>query len=172
MLSTSGTIKSASFSSATDSTFAPAFISSVTGSAFSTSGTTELEIRQEFGETGIKHLQELIDHGILLVKDERIFGQSSKVTFNQKIMKQAVLHSIEQCYDPQYFGKGENWLSLQTESVNKEKALPEIRNILQNAYKEIKEVLYSEEFKGEDKIFVSMVLDKIISTDKSEGILQ
>ena len=140
--------------------------------AFTDIGTTELEIRQEFGSLGVKRLQELIDHGIVNIIDQRIYGQSSKITFNQKIMKQAVLYSIEQCYEPEHFGKGENWLSLQTESINKEKAMPEIRNILQNAYKDIKEVLYSEEFKGDDKVFISMVADKILSSEKNQGILQ
>jgi hypothetical protein len=140
--------------------------------AFTNSGTTEFEVRQEFGTLGIKRLQELLDHGIVIYKDERIFGQSTKVTFNQKIMKQAVLHSIEQCYNPELFGKGENWLSLQTESINKEKAMPEIRAILQNAYKDIKEILYSEEFQGDEKIFVSMVADKILSTDQQKGTYQ
>jgi hypothetical protein len=140
--------------------------------SFTNSGTTELEIRQEFGVLGIKRLQELIDHGILVQKNERIFGQSSKVTFNQKIMKQAVIHSIEQSYEPELFGKGENWLSLQTESINKAKAMPEIRNILQNAYKDIKEILYSDDYQGDDKVFVSMVADKILSSDPNQGILQ
>jgi hypothetical protein len=140
--------------------------------AFTKTGTNEFEIRQEFGSLGVKRLQELIDHGILNIKDDRIYGQSSKITFNQKIMKQAVLHSIEQCYEPEHFGKGDNWLSLQTESIDKEKAMPEIRNILQAAYKDIKEILYSEEYQGDDKVFVSMVVDKILSSDKNQGMLQ
>ena len=140
--------------------------------AFTEAGTSEFEIRQEYGATGIRRLQELLDKNIVTLKNERIYGLSAKVTFNQEVMKQTVLHSIEQCYEAKLFGTGENWLSLQTESVNKAKAIPEIRKIIQNSYKEIKEILYHEDYKGNDKIFVSMVMDQILNSDHSQEVYQ
>lgn len=140
--------------------------------AFSEAGTTEFEIRQEYGAQGVSRLQELLYRGIVVLKDERIYGQLSKITFNQNIMKESVLHCIEQCYEPKLFGTGDNWLSLQTESVNREKAVPEIRKIIQNAYKEIKEVLYHEDFQGNDKVFISMVMDQILNSDNNPGVYQ
>lgn len=141
--------------------------------AFSQSGTSREEIRDEYGKAGIKRLEELLDQNILKEVSGVITGDVSRVTFNQKVMKEAVLHCIEESYDPSQFGKGTNWLSLQTESVNKEKAIPTIRNILQSAYTEIKEILYSDEYQGEDKIFVSMTTDTITSKDNDkQGVLQ
>lgn len=141
--------------------------------AFSESGTSREEIRDEYGKAGIKRLEELLDQNILKETSGVITGDVSRVTFNQKVMKEAVLHCIEECYDPSQFGKGTNWLSLQTESVNKVKAIPAIRNILQSAYKEIKEILYSDEYQGDDKIFISMTTDTITSKDNDkQGVLQ
>ncbi len=141
--------------------------------AFSKSGTSREEIRDEYGKAGINRLEELIDQKILSETSGVIRGDVSRVTFNQKVMKEAVLHCIEESYDPSQFGKGTNWLSLQTESVNKQKAIPEIRRILQSAYSEIKEILYSDEFQGEDKIFISMIADKITSNShEGQEVLQ
>ena len=141
--------------------------------AFSKSGTSREEIRDEYGKSGINRLEELIEQNIVKETSGIIRGDVSRVTFNQKVMKEAVLHCIEESYDPTQFGKGTNWLSLQTESVNKEKAVPEIRRILQNAYTEIKNILYSDDYQGEDKIFVSMTADTITSKDNDrQEVLQ
>lgn len=140
--------------------------------AFSESGTTRTEIFNEYGNSGLKRLDELLLQKILKQENEKIIGDASKITFNQKVMKTAVVHCIEESYDPDQFGKGTNWLSLQTESVDKMKAIPEIRKIMQKAYSDIKEILYSDEFSGDDKIFISMIADKITSESNEKGVIQ
>jgi len=131
--------------------------------AMTRSGTTRAEIQGEYGNSGLRKLEELLKDNILKESRGIIKADDEKVTFDQEALKSAVLSSIEQHYDSEKYGTGENWLSFQTESVNKEKALKLIRAKLQKVYKEIKEeILYSPEYFGNDKVFIAMVADSLL----------
>ena len=82
--------------------------------------------------------------------------------FDQHILKDAIIDCITNSYDANKFGTGENLGTFQTESVDLEKATPVIRSILLEAYKQIKETLYSPEYIGNDKVFIAMVMDSLI----------
>lgn len=139
------------------------------------SGTTRNEIKNEYGTHGLKILDELLTNKVLNDVQGIIKADDEKITFDQQILKDCTLDCINHNYDAQKFGTGQNWLSIQTESVNKEKAMALIITKLQRTYKEIKEeILYSPEYFGNDKIFISMVADSLLkeSLNSSKEIEQ
>ena len=135
--------------------------------ALTQSGATREEISKKYGDHGQSKLEELLSVGILFESKGIIRGNEEKITLDQKTLKEMLVNCIQEHYNPEGFGKGETWLSLQTESVNKEKALRLIRQKLQKVYKEIKEeILYSPEYAGNDKVFVGMVADNLCEKTK------
>ncbi|MBF0314655.1 MAG: sensor histidine kinase [Oligoflexia bacterium] len=133
--------------------------------AYNEKGCTRQEILQKYGEFGLERLEELIFRGIIEEKEGRCFGQHTRVSMNYQDAKKMFLHGVEFCYDPTLVGQRINWLTFQTESVDKAKAMPEIRRILGQAYQEIHKILYSKDFFGDDKIFVGMVSDEFRGLD-------
>ncbi len=104
-----------------------------------------------------------------------IKANEEKITFTQDILKDTLIKCIEENYSCEKFGLGESWLSFQTESVDKAKAMKLIREKLQKTYKEIKEeILYSPEYYGNDKVFIAMAADSLLKDikDDSTGVLQ
>lgn len=139
------------------------------------SGTTRNEIRSEYGIQGINKLDKLLTLNILTEVRGIIKANEEKISFDQQILKECTLDCINENYDAEKFGSNQNWLSFQTESVNKEKAMTLIIKKLQKTYKEIKEeILYSPEYFGNDKIFISMVADSLLkeSPNSSKEIEQ
>lgn len=131
--------------------------------ALTKSGTTRDEVKEEYGNAGIKKLDELISLTVLKEVRGIITADEEKVSFDQEILRDTLVSCIAEKYNPELFGQGVNWLSLQTESVNKAKAMPVIRSIIQEAYTKIKEtVLYSPDYYGNDKVFIGMVADSLL----------
>jgi len=139
--------------------------------ALSRSGTTRDEVQGEYGNAGIKKLEEMLNSAILSESRGIVKANEEKVTFDQDILRDSLLSCIAEKYDVEKFGQDENWLSFQTESVNKNKAMALIRSKLQKTYKEIKEeILYSPDYFGNDKVFIGMVADSLLKepSDSSE----
>lgn len=63
-----------------------------------------------------------------------------------------------------------NWLSLQYESVNKEKALPVASEIIHDANNKLRTLFTDPKFKGKDVVWAELVLDTLPTTVvKNEG---
>jgi transcriptional regulator with XRE-family HTH domain len=115
-------------------------------------------IKTEFGNNGLKKVDILLAANVL--KEEHgMLVTHEKFTMKQFDLKKCLLLLIDECYDESKIGTGENWLSLQTEAVDKEKTMPFIRAELQKTFVKIKEKIYSREFRGKDTIFIGMVTD-------------
>ena len=141
--------------------------------ALTRSGTTRDEIADQYGKNGIQILSELLKAQILNEVRGIIKANEDKVSFDQEILQDSLINCIKDNYNADTFGQNKNWLSFQTESVNKEKAMSAINEKLKKAYQEIKEeILYSPEYYGNDKVFVGMVADSLLkeSPDDSEVI--
>ncbi len=131
--------------------------------ALTKSGTTRDEIQLEYGNSGLKLLNELIEKKLLNETRGIIRGFEETVSFNQEILKQTLISCVTEKYNAEEFGQGVNWLSFQSESINKNKAMELIRSKLQKAYKEIdEEILNSPEYAGNDKVFIGMVADSLL----------
>jgi len=139
--------------------------------ALTRSGTTRDEVQGEYGNAGIKKLEEMLEVTILSESRGIIKANDDKVTFDQEILRDSLLSCVAQSYDVEKFGQDENWLSFQSESVDKTKAMALIRSKLQKTYREIKEeILYSSDYYGNDKVFIGMVADSLLKepSDSSE----
>ena len=52
-----------------------------------------------------------------------IRADEGKVTFDQDILRDSLLNCVAKKYDVDKFGQDENWLSFQSESIDKSKAM-------------------------------------------------
>ena len=132
--------------------------------AYTKNGTSYKEIKDRYGKEGEDRLMELLEKRMVKVEKERIIGVERKATYSQKQLHKT-LQILMENYDPLLFGQEKNWLSLQTESVDRKKATGAIRNVLQKAYEDVKEILYSEAYRGEDVFFIGMVFDQLNKTE-------
>ena len=126
-------------------------------------GTTYKEVKEECGKLGLNKLNELLRKGICKESEGAIHTTEKgvKVTFDQYTLSEVLVNCTKDHYLPENFGLGMNWLSFQTESVDKEKVLKLIRSKIQNFYGEIEQIIRSPEYHGNEKIFIGMVLDSI-----------
>ena len=134
----------------------------------SSKGGTREEIKGEYGFRGIRILEELIDSEIVIESSEgalkihpHYYDGESTYSTDQKTNKNSLLYCLKAKYDHEKFGTESNWLSFQTDSVNKSKAMKLILAELKKAYTNIDKIIRSEEFKGDDKIFVGLVTDSL-----------
>lgn len=130
--------------------------------AFTRTGITEEEIERTFGLYGVSKFKLLMDHGVLVRKDDgRIYGNQNKVrtTFNDA--KKILGLAIEKCFDATSVERKENHLSYQTESVNKE-GVKAILDELKDSSQRIKDILYNPEYYGDIRIFAGLVADRIV----------
>ena len=142
--------------------------------AISRSGTTRDEVHGEYGDFGLKKLDEMVASGVLREEDGVVrFPHKNEVTFGQSLLKNALIGCTKERYDTEKFGTDENWLSFQTESVDKAKAMGLIRDKMQKLYEEIRdEILYSPRYHGNDKIFIGMVADSLLGGDRPKEPLR
>ena len=134
----------------------------------SSKGSTREEIKHEHGARGIRFLSELVDlkvvtespEGVLKVHSRYYDGESVYAT-DQRTNKNSLLYCLKAKYDSEQFGTGNNWLSFQTDSINKTKAMKLIRSELKKAYINIDKIIRSNEFRGDDKIFIGLVTDSL-----------
>ena len=133
----------------------------------SAQGSTWREIEREYGRQGMRIVRELIEmeivtesSGELKIHPHYYDGESTYAT-DQKTNQNSLLYCLKEKYDHEKFGTERNWLSFQTDSVNKEKAMKLIRAELKKAYTNIDKIIRSEKFKGNDKIFVGLVTDTL-----------
>ena len=69
---------------------------------------------------------------------------------------------IKNNYDIESFGKKDNWLSLQYESVNESKVMPAVRQVLIEANYKIKNILMRPN--KNDIVWISLLSDNLSGT--------
>lgn len=137
----------------------------------SNAGVTRESVRYEYGQKGANALEELLANNVVEEKDGKICLMG-KINARQETVHQLVQNLIKHNYDLDGFGNKLNWLSLQYESVNLEKARPEIVKILQEASSRLRTVFNSPEYQGTDVVWASLASDTLIKQKKSKEVLQ
>lgn len=139
--------------------------------ATSEAGITQDKVKEEFGNKGLKVLEELLTNGVLIDNDG-VIGIKGNVNARQSTVQKLVENLIGGNYDIAAFGQKNNWLSLQYDSVNLETVLPQIKEIMQNANAEIRAVLNNPNSKGKDVLWAALVCDSLTKQPAPKEVLQ
>ena len=142
-----------------ESTFAYELIMKAT----SNYGISNLEALEEFGRRGLDILEELVKINQIKKKGSRYYFDK-KINTNQRVVHKLTENLIKNNYDIDSFGKKDNWLSLQYESVNENKVMPAVRQVLIEANYKIKNILNEDSNKGNDIVWVSLLSDNLSGT--------
>lgn len=125
--------------------------------ASTSNGTTKEEVSYNLGMVGLERLFELVEVGMVLEdKDGNYFGKNTnfKLSFSdiKKKMEFALKH-----YRLEEAGSVNNWLSFQTESVNKD-GLSALKKLAQKHFNERKDQIYNNPlYSGDIKHFSASV---------------
>lgn len=132
-------------------------------------GTTESEILDLYGKTGVSRLEVLLEAGALKYdSNKRIITDNEKLKFDPEINKLLMVNCVETFYKPEMYGTGLNFGSIQTGSINKEKASAKIREVLSRAYSDISDIISDEENKGSDNMFITLCYDNLSMEGKEK----
>lgn len=128
----------------------------------------------EFGNRGLLALENLIAKKIL-VEQNQIFTLGKKnLNFGQETVKKLLQNLVNSSYDLNAFGTQKNWLSVQYESVDKNKVTPKLRDVYIKANKEIREIFNAPENAGSDVMWAGLAMDSLLKKEKQEsnGVIQ
>ncbi len=139
--------------------------------ANTTSGTTRDEISYNLGMIGLERLEHLIEEGLLIEdKNNRIYGKTDKYKLSFSDTKKRILLSMKH-YRLSEAGSENNWMSFQTESINKE-GLIALKKLAQKHFMERKERIYENPmYKGDIKHFSACISSTFLPY-RREGELQ
>lgn len=131
--------------------------------AYTTSGTTEKEIRFEFGERGIEKLNDLIEKGLIVrLENGKLVGKIQQFKFIISDVKKRVEFALKH-YRTEEAGNINNWISYQTESVNKE-GLKVLKLLQQKQFTERKEEVFNNPmYLGNIKVYSAAVSSTFVA---------
>jgi transcriptional regulator with XRE-family HTH domain len=142
----------------------------ITTLAYTTNGTTEQEIAEEFGRSGLVRLNELLDKGIVKKVNNRYVGNIERYKLSFSDTKRRIELAMRH-YKLSEAGNINNWMSLQTESIN-EAGLKALKSLHQENYNKIKELIFNNPmYSGNVKVYSATVSSTILSY-KDPGELQ
>lgn len=139
--------------------------------ATSKSGVTKEYVSYEYGRKGIKILEKLIDSEILSFDGTKVYCDK-RINASQDTVQKLLANLVSSSYDLEAFGNKDNWLSVQYESVNKEKVLPMIKEVLSNANNEIRMIVSDNKNQGNDIVWAGLVADSMTKIDSDTKVLQ
>ena len=125
-------------------------------------GTRKDYIQKIFGDSGLKTLNELLESGQVVEKDNKIIlDNDEEFNYSEKIMRQQIAN-LAKYFEPDQVDSQSNFISLAVQSINKE-ALLEIQKIHEEAYKKIDKVLKNKKNCGEIPFFTFSCIDTFIN---------
>lgn len=137
-------------------------------------GITRQLIIEEFGKRGLLTLEKLIEKGVFKEEMGR-FSLQTKLNATQETVQKLLQNLITISYDVDAFGAKDNWLSLQYESLNADKVLPELLNIYTETNQKIRELFSDPQNKGTEVVWAALVGDTLLKSGRnqiSKGVIQ
>lgn len=135
--------------------------------AYTTSGTSEKEIRYELGERGVLKLLELTNRGII-VKDSNgnYKGKIENIKFSVSEVKKRVIMALKY-YRPDEAGSINNWINYQTESIN-ENGLKVLKELHRKQALERREKIWDNPiYRGDIKTYSATVSSTLLPFNES-----
>lgn len=142
--------------------------------ASSNAGLTKETVTLEFGKRGLLVLETLVAKKII-VEENHVFRLGmSNFNFGQETVKKLLQNLVNTSYDLSAFGTHTNWLSVQFESVNKDKVTPKLRDVYVRANNEIRTIFNDPENAGPDVMWAALATDSLLKKEKqnAEGVIQ
>lgn len=139
--------------------------------ATSETGIDRRVVKSEYGNKGLAILDELLANEVLIETDG-VIGIKGSINARQETVHKLVQNLMAHNYDLAAFGKKDNWLSLQYDSVDIEKALPKVREIMEKASSEVRAILNDPAYKGKDVLWASMTADSLKKQGSGKEVLQ
>jgi len=138
--------------------------------ASSASGTTPEEISYNLGAVGLEKLAHLVDIGLIIEsKDGIFFGKTQDFKLSFSDTKKRIQMSLNH-YRLNEAGSINNWMSLQTESVNQD-GLYALKKMSQKHFNERKDQIYNNPmYKGDIKHFSACVSSTFLPYIENGGI--
>lgn len=139
--------------------------------AYTTSGTTDDEIRFELGDRGITKLQELISRGLILrLESNRLVGKIKDFKLPFSDVKKRIEYALKH-YRLNEAGNINNWMSYQTESLN-EAGLKALKTLQQKQFNDRKELIFNNAmYLGNLKVYSTAVSSTFVEY-KDSGVLE
>ena len=136
-------------------------------------GTDRGEVKNEYGNHGLKVLDELLEAGALAESGGRIraceYDGEKPFILSREILRDLFLDCLKNRYFPEQKGVNDNWLSFQTEGVDKAKVMGLIRSEFEKTYDSIEKIIRLKENRGSDKIFIGMASDSLLTDNNVTG---
>jgi hypothetical protein len=139
--------------------------------ATSEAGIDRKVVKNEYGNKGLAILDELLANEVLIDTDG-VIGIKGSINARQETVHKLVQNLVAHNYDLAAFGQKDNWLSLQYDSVDLEKALPKVREIMEKASSEVRAILNDPAYKGKDVLWASMMADSLKKQAPKKEVLQ
>lgn len=135
--------------------------------AFSECGVSKDQIKEEYGNNGVRTLEYLVDKTILIEKDERFFPKDKGVFLTQEDTKFLAQYALENFYDVRGFEEetASNYLTFQSEGIDLDRVYPQIISLLRELTGRVRTIFNNPENHGEDTVFVSLISDSIMKND-------
>ena len=124
------------------------------------------DVAKKFGEKGLDILDDLAERG--LVEGPGKLSVNGAIKLSQDVTQALLQNLIRNNYDLKSFGEKDNWLSVQWNSINLEKAMPVLREACVKMVQEAREVLNDPEYKGDDVVWVGAVMDTLLRTSNKK----
>jgi hypothetical protein len=136
--------------------------------SLSTSGLKKSVIIDEFGKSGLKTLEMLIDKNILVEKNfETYFPTEFGSKINIKNTRFLINRSLNEYFDIDGHEKKTalNNMNFQSESINLEKAYPLILSLVESLQRDVRTIFNDPEYQGEDTVFVGSFTDTLLNNN-------
>ncbi|MBT7609891.1 MAG: helix-turn-helix transcriptional regulator [Bacteriovoracaceae bacterium] len=136
--------------------------------AHSVSGLKKSVIIEEFGNSGLRILDSLIEKDILIEKESGVyFPRENGSMLDQRATRSLVDRSINDFYNINGFEDrtAANFLTFQSESIDLEKVYPMILSLLSELQRNVRDIFNDPENHGDETVFVSTVSDSLIKNN-------
>ncbi len=132
-------------------------------------GVTRELVAQEFGKRGLVALERMVESGLVEQNGDTLII-SETLNLTQETVQKLVQNLIGHSYDLYRFGTQSNWLSVQWETVDREKVLPLLMDVCRRANSEIRTILQNPANVGGDLVWTSIGMDHFNKALTSEVI--
>ncbi len=142
--------------------------------AMTNAGVSRDQVQSEFGHRGLRTLETLIEAGLIDEVAPSVY-KCDGANFGQDTVQKLVQNITQSNYELAAFGKKDNWLSVQWESVDADYIGPKLVDICRKANQEVRALFSDPKSAGKDVMWFTLGMDSLNTTttiNGTEGVIQ